>query len=218
MEILTLKAAERDTSNKGAIRRTREAGLFPGILYGGDGEPLAIAVDAKEFTKIVHGRSGEHAVVKLEIDGKPEFNSPALLKQVQHHPVNGRIQHVDLQRIRLDQRIKTSVPVELTGRAIGVIDGGVLDHQLREVEVECLAVDVPEALYLEITNLAMGDSIHVSDIALSENLIILTEGERAIAAIHAPRVVVAAPVEGEVEEGAAAVEGGAGESEGGGEK
>ena len=99
--------------------------------------------------------------------------------------------HADFLRIRLDERIQTTVSVVLTGQAEGVTLGGVLDHQLREVEVECLALDVPEEFALDITSLQVGDSLHVSDITAVENVTILTDPARAVAAILAPRVVEA---------------------------
>jgi len=159
------------------------------VLYGGDKEPLSLTLDKREFEKVLHGRGGEHAVVQITVSGSPETNCPALIKSVQHHPVRGEIVHADFLRIRLDERITTLVPIVLRGQAKGVVDGGVLDHQLRELEVECLALEVPEEIVVDVTDLALGDSIHVSAIQAPPNVKIVTEPDRTVAAVHAPRVL-----------------------------
>jgi len=201
MQILTLKAKTRPTSGKGAAHRLRAAGIVPSVLYGGGQDPVRICLDQHDFGLLIHhGRSGEHAILQLEIEDQPELNTPALVKEVQHHPVRDTIIHADLLRIRLDERIQTVVAVELTGQPPGVVEGGILDHQLREVEVECLALDVPEAFVIDVSSLHIGDSLHVSDLAVPENATILTDLERAVAAVLAPRLVVEAEAAEEGEE------------------
>ncbi|MBN2311941.1 MAG: 50S ribosomal protein L25 [Candidatus Hydrogenedentes bacterium] len=205
MELQQLKAKAREAIGGSAAKRFREAGELPAVLYGGEGEALSLLVNGREFTHLVHGRGGEHAIVQIEVDGHPELNSPALLKAVQHHPVRGTILHADFLRIRLDERIATLVPVALTGQPIGVTLGGLLDHQLREVEVECLALEVPDELTIDVSGLEIGGSIHVRDLSAPDGVDILTDPERVIAAVHAPRVQEeVAAVEGEEEEGEAA--------------
>jgi large subunit ribosomal protein L25 len=218
MELHQLKAKKRDAVGKGEASKERRAGLVPGTMYGEGQEAVSLTLDAREFTRLVHGRGGEHAIVQLDIENAPDLSSPAMVKAVQHHPLRDNIVHADFMRIRLDQRITTAVSVTLVGESVGVIEGGVLDHQLREVEIECLALDVPETIEVDVSALTIGDSLHVSDLAVPENVTLLTESNRAVAAIMAPRVVeeeaAAEEVEGEegeeVEgEGAADAEGGA---------
>ena len=125
------------------------------------------------------------------------LTGPAIIKAVQRHPVSDVPQHVDFMRIRLDEMIQSPVAIVLSGRPKGVIDGGVIDHQLREVMVECLALDIPEHIEIDITSLGMGESIHVSDLQVADNIRIITEPGLAVASIHAPRVVKAAEQEAE---------------------
>lgn len=188
MELHTLKVRPRETAKKGGARRARAAGLVPAVLYGEGLDPISLETDAKIFNKLVHGRGGEHAIVQLEVEGKPELNSPALLKHVDHHPLRGTIRHADFQRIRLDRRIRTFVPVTLKGQSKGVIDGGVLDKMIHEVEVECLALEVPEEITFDVTELIVGDIVHVEQLIPPANVTIVTEGERTVATVHAPRV------------------------------
>jgi len=208
MELQNLKVKSRNDGGKGASRRARRTGEIPAVLYGGENggaEPLLI--DHRSFIHLLNGVQGEHAIVQLESDDKPDLNGPALVKEVQHDPVKGHILHADFLRIRLDVKINTVVPVYLEGRSKGVVEGGLMDHQLREIEVECLALDVPEYVIVDVTAMEVGDSIHVSDINVSERVTILTDPERAIAAVHAPRVAKTAAEEEAEEEAAAEEEG-----------
>lgn len=189
MELQTLKARTREKSGKGAAGRLRLSGVIPGVLYGEGQEPLSVETDAKIFTKLVHGRGGEHAIVRLEIEDRPELSSPALVKSLQHHPLRGSITHADFQRISLDKRIRTMVSIVLKGQPKGVIDGGILDHSLREIEVECLALQVPEFIEVNVADMGMGAIIHVEQIVAPENVEIVTESDRTVATVHPPRTV-----------------------------
>ena len=196
MELQTLMANARQTGSKCLARQARRAGAVPAILYGGGKEPISIQLDQRQFDHFLHSRSGEQAVVRLDVRDQPENSGPALLKQVQHHPIRGHVLHVDLIRVRLDQRITTMVPLELTGRAVGVAtEGGLLDHQLREIEVECLAVEVPERITVDVTDLHLGSSIHVRDLVVPEGVVFVTDGDRAVAAVHALRTTHEAAAE-----------------------
>ncbi len=213
MKLQTLSAELRTTRKKSSARKQRLNGQLPAVVYGEGQDPVALLVSTSDFTKIIHGAGGEHAVVQLEIEGQPELNGPTMLRQVQHHPVKDLILHADFQRIRLDRVIATYVPIHLTGKPKGVVEGGVIDYQLREIEVECLALDVPEYIEIDTTHLEVGDSLHVSDLQAPEKVKITTDPERAIVTVLAPRVLV------EAEEGAEeeAAEGEEAEGEGEGE-
>ena len=162
---------------------------MPIVLYGGEKDTVSLKVDSREFRHVVHGRGGEHAIVQLDVADNPTLSSPALLKDVQHDPVRGDVLHADFQRIRLDERIVTLVPIILVGQARGIVDGGVLDHQLRELEVECLALEVPDQIQVDVSGLGIGDSVHVDQVTAPPNVRIVTELDRNVAAVHAPRVV-----------------------------
>jgi len=208
MDILKLKVAARETSGKGAARQSRFAGSIPGVLYGGGKDPSALTIDRKAFDILVHGASGEHAVVELQCDDS-NVQGPALVKAVQHHPVRDTIMHADFQRINLDENIKTVVPIVLVGRSAGQIEGGVVDHTLREIDVECKALEVPDKIEVDITELNIGDRLHLSDLTIPESVTLLTELSRTVATVHQPRVVEEEVTEEEGVEG----EEGAGEGE-----
>ena len=205
MEIHSLKAATRETGGKKSARSFRAAGSLPGVLYGGGEEPVSVLVNRREFESAVHhSRGGEHAILRLEIQDKPELSSPVLLKAVQHHPLRGDFLHADFLRIRMDERIVTVVPVRLEGQAVGIGEGGILDHQMREVEVECLALDVPEEVVVNVSGLHIGDSIHLDLVKFPDNVTVLTEADRPVVTVHAPRVVKeVVPEEGAAEEATA---------------
>lgn len=202
MELQTLTAKTREAGSKGETRRLRVQGFVPGVLYGGGSDPVNIELEAKPFEILLHAKSGEHAVVQLVVTDRPELSTPALLKEVQHHPLRGQATHADLMRIRLDQRIETTVPVVVTGRPVGVIEGGVLDQQLRALAVECLAVEVPEQIVIDVTHLKLGESVHVRDLAVPENVTVLMDPDRPVAAVQAPRVLREGEGEGAAAEGA----------------
>lgn len=203
MELQTLMAATRDQRGKGAAGRERKAGRVPGVLYGGGSDAVSIKLDAREFERLVHA-GGEHAIVQLNVEDQPGLSSPAMLKSVHHHPVRGNIVHADFLRIRLDERITTVVPLELVGHAKGVVEGGVIDFQLREVEVECLALEVPEKIVVDTSELGMGDSIHVEQLQAPKNVTIVTDPARSVVAVHAPRVMKTPEEEAAEAEAAAA--------------
>ena len=201
MDLITLSVAPRELDGKGGARQTRRDGQIPAVIYG-DGKDVAkISIDARNFVLLVIGKHGEHAIVQLEVDGQPDLNGPAILKDIQYHPVRGHVMHADFMRIDLERRIHTMVPVELTGRSPGVLEGGLMDHMIREIEVECLALDVPDSLIADIGDLDIGMSLHVSDFATPDNVTVVTSLERTVVAVHAPRVVVEEVAEEEVVEG-----------------
>jgi len=207
MELQNLTVSTRDGRGTGLARQLRAKGSVPGVVYGGGRDPVQVTINLKDFERILHSRMGEHAVVQLEVAERPELTSPALLKAVQHDPVQGFILHADFLRIRLDERIQTVVPIVLTGHAEGVVKGGVLEHTLREAEVECLALEVPAELVVDVTNLDIASSLHVSDIQVPEGVTILTDPGRVVASIQVPRALVAEAVEVAEGEEAEAAEG-----------
>ena len=202
MELQTLKAATRTQRGKGPAGRERKAGNVPGVLYGGGGDAISLKLDAREFERLVHS-GGEHAIVQLSVEDQPDLSSPAMLKAVHHHPVRGEIMHADFQRIRLDERLTTLVSIEIVGQSKGIVEGGVLDFQLRELEIECLALEVPEKIDVDISDLGIGDSIHVGQIQAPDGVTIVTDLTRNVVAVHAPRVVKSAEEEAAEAEAAA---------------
>lgn len=195
MQLVSLKSTVRETGRKAHRASVRASGSIPAVIYGNNQEALSIAIDEKGIEKLLHTEGGMYAVVQLDFDDAPEYNSPALMKAVQRHPVKDTLLHVDFLRIRLDQRIQTQVVIVLTGRAKGVVEGGVIDHQIREVDIECLALEVPDHIEVDITDLELGESVHVSDLNVAEGVTILTDPDLAIASVHTPRIVKTAEEE-----------------------
>lgn len=205
MELQSLNVTTRNTRGKGPAGQIRAKGVVPAVLYGGDGDSVCLTVDARRFEQLLHrGHGGEHAIVQLEIEDQPALSTPALIKDVQHHPIRGQVLHADFMRIRLDVAIQTVVPVRLVGQAPGITEGGVLDFQLRSIEVECLALDVPDEFVVDVSGLHINESVHVAQVQIPERVTVLTDPDRPVAAVLAPRTVK--------EEGAEGAEGAEGES------
>ena len=162
----SLSITAREAASSRETRRLRRGGKVPGVLYGQGKSPVAFAVDARELRNALVS-SG--AVLELSMDGTTQ---PAVLKESQKHPVRGEITHVDLLRVDLNQKIVSTVPVEISGEeeAPGVVEGGVLSFLLREVDVEALPADIPESLSYDVSKMEIGDSATVAELATPANV------------------------------------------------
>ena len=189
MEIPVIKAQIREGEGKSYAKKVRKDGCIPSILYGMKELALSLKIDSRTFEKMLSHLEGRHPIVKLQIGEDTQKDFPAIIKEIQRHPVSNLVIHIDFQRIRLDQKLQTSIPVILVGQSEGVKMGGVLEHQLREVEIECLALQVPSHIEVDVTNLVLGHSLHVFDITPPEGVKILTEPERVVVSIHVPRTL-----------------------------
>ena len=196
---LTLTIQKRSDSGRREATRLRNKGLIPGIIYGKKTEPLSVMVQNKELSKLLRSTSGEHGLLSLKIEGE-SADRPALVKTLQHDPVSGHILHVDFHAIALTDKIRVPVRVDLKGEPVGVKqDGGILEHFLREVEVECLPTEIPGHLEYDISAMIIGSTIHVRDLAVPPNVKIITDSEGAIASVQKQK-------EEKVEEAAALTE------------
>jgi|SRR5690349_5866870 large subunit ribosomal protein L25 len=203
MAMQALKGARRSGIGKGVARKLRQTGSIPAVYYGRGEEPIVLTVVVKELEEVILKAEGSNVIVDLKVDGDGVGDRKALIREIQRDPVGGHILHLDLQHISLTETITVEVPVVLTGIPIGVKDGGgILEHLLREVEVECLPTDIPSRLEIDVSALNIGDSLHVSDLK-ADKVTIVTEGERSIAAVVPPTVLEEAKP---AEEGAAAAE------------
>jgi len=189
MAIVILKSTRRDGVGKGVARRLRQVGDVPAIYYGRGETPVALSIHAKTLESLLHGAAGSNVIVDLHVAGAAAGDRKAILREIQRHPVRGTILHVDLQHISLSERITVEVPVVLVGTPTGVKDGGgILEHLLREVEVECLPTDIPEKLTVDVSHLNIGESVHVSDLVIG-NVEMRTEAERTVATVVPPTVL-----------------------------
>ena len=221
-ESTQLAISTRDLEGSRANRRLRRSGRVPGILYGGEGEPLPFSVDQREL-RIALNSSG--AVVELSLDGEKDT---AVLKEFQRHPVRGDMMHVDFVRVRMDVAIQTPVLLELQGvdESPGTSEGGVLEQTLRELTVEALPAEIPESIQFDASGLELGATVHVSDLTAPSGVTIIDDPEAVVASITLPRLEVETDeaeteteLVGEGEEGAEGegAEGAEGEAAEGGE-
>lgn len=195
-QTVTIAAERRQTRGKGAARRSRRQGRVPAVIYGHGREAEALTVSALELGKALHGIAAESTVIDLAVDGAP---SKVLIREIQRHPTRMHITHVDFYEIHAGEKITLEVPVRIVGAAEGVRnDGGVLEHFLREIEIEVLPQDIPDRVDVDVTELGIGDSLHVSDITVP-NAKILTEADTTICTVVPPRVEEEKPVVAELE-------------------
>jgi len=203
-----LVVAQRTHTGSRETRRLRKQGFVPGVLYG-SGEPVAITVAERELRRALTGEGGLHAILDVEIDGAGKTH-PSILKDYQVDKIRGGVTHVDLQEVRLDQTIHASVAVQLVGgdNAPGVREGGVLQQPLRELSVEALPLEVPPSIDLDVSALAIGDNLRVSDVTVPDGVKLLDDPDTVVASVTAPTRAVELEVEAaEGEEAAEAAEG-----------
>ena len=203
--VMKVVAESRKEQGTSAMRRMRHAGTVPAIVYGEERGEEKIKLNEHDFEQLLRHHASEHLVLDLEVEGKL---MKALMKEVQRHPVSGRVLHVDFQEISLKKKIRVGIPLELVGDPIGVSQqGGVLEHLMREVEVECLPMDVLESIEIDVSAMTMNTRMTVSEIKLDlEKFTIITGKDVAFASVVPPRLqavaaeteaVAAAPAEGE---------------------
>ena len=202
MEV-TLKAEKRDGAGKGVARKIRATGKVPAVLYGPTQEALTLVVGERDLWHALHTDAGTNVLVNLSVDGDSFLTMP---REVQRDIVRGTLLHVDFLQIRRDVAIEVDVPVQLVGDSIGVTEGGVIEHHLWELHVECLPTAVPEHIEADITNLAVNDALHVSDVTAPEGVTILTPPEETVVAV-VPPPVMELPEEAAAEEVPEGVEG-----------
>jgi large subunit ribosomal protein L25 len=206
-----LEVQLRDGRGKGMARKLRATGRIPGVCYGRDTEAVAVSLDARTLERLL-ATSDAGMNTLIDLIGQGVESRTVLVKELQRDPVDGRPLHADLYAVDLTRTIVVSVPVHLVGKAMGVELGGILDHSLREVALECLPAAIPKELTIDVSALAVGDTLHVRDIALPEGVELLSDPDLSVVSVVAPAVLEeAAPAE--VVEGAEAVEGAPAEGE-----
>src|SRR5260370_5284312 len=209
-----LKAETRTNVGRSAVRKLRASGLIPAVIYGGKNEPQALQVAAREINAMMSHASGENVLVELEIEGKGSSRT-ALVQEVQHSPVGGEIRHVDFHAISMDQMIQAEVPLEAMGTAVRVKTfGGLLEESLRALTIECLPGDLPDRITVDVSQLNIGDSIHVRDIQFPPGVTPKVHPDLTALSVLEPVVEEEAPV-AETEAAAAGPEVITGKKEGG---
>ena len=170
--------------NKNAARRVRVAGKIPAVVYGAGQEAVAVSVDPKVITRILHSDSGHNTIFDLNVEGASVVK--AMIVDWQNEPIKGKLLHIDLKRIAMDKAMRVSVPIVLVGIPVGVkSQGGLLEHVLREVEIECLPGNIPSHLDVDVTALELNGAIHVSDLPHSGTLKFLGAEDATVAHVVA---------------------------------
>ena len=186
---------------KNAARRVRVAGKIPAVLYGSGHDPVAIEVEPKQISRILFSEAGHNTIFDVEVAGLP--GAKAMIVDWQREPINDRLIHIDLKRIALDKALHVKVRVKLLGIPVGVkTSGGILDQVLREVEIECLPADIPASIAVDISNLALYDTLRVSDLPHSDAIKYLNAEDATVA--HVVSIREEAPTAAEAEVAAAA--------------
>lgn len=202
METIELKTTVRNTVGNGPARELRRQGHIPAVLYGPGKEPVLLSIDKNEFEKILKNQEISHLLLNLVIRNGKESKRTAMIKELQKNPVSQAFLHVDFYEISMDRKIRVNVPVVAIGRAQGVELGGVLQIIRRELEVLCLPGDIPAAFEVDITNLDIGDSIHVEDIPHAEGVEIPADVNFTVITVLSPKMEAEEEEEGEAAEAA----------------
>lgn len=168
MEAVALNAQSRSELKRSRVKKLRATGVLPGVLYGGNEDPTSLSICAKEFKKLMKHSASENILVDLSVDGA---NHLAMVQEVQHHPLSGDVLHVDFREVRADQPIIVSVPIEPTGEAYGVKnEGGLLEHVLFNIKIKALPRDFPELIKVDVSEMRSGQTMHLGEIPLPDNL------------------------------------------------
>ena len=192
MAEIVINATNRADRGKNAARRLRRKGLVPGVVYGGKGENLSVAVDPKALQRVLRSEAGRNAILKLSIADHGSTN--AILKNWQVDPVKESFLHADFYRIAMDVAIRVTVPIQVMGEARGVkVDGGVLELVLREIEVECLPGDIPERITVDVADLGINQSLRVSDVPVPAKVKVLQAADQVVVHVVAVKEEEAAP-------------------------
>jgi large subunit ribosomal protein L25 len=185
-----LTVQRRTEAGRNAIKKLKAAGMVPGVIYGAAQETVNLQVNGRELLNVLARASGENILVELEIqDGAATQNALAMIQEVQHHPLQREILHIDFHAVSAHETVSAEVPIETVGEAVGVkVHGGLLEHILRYLEVECLPGDLPQVIQVDVTNLDVGQSLHVRELNLPSGVEAITDPEQTVVAVVESRV------------------------------
>jgi large subunit ribosomal protein L25 len=205
MKSVTLNAFPRTMLRRGEVKKLRASGRIPAVIYGGQTKPESLELNTKEMEDLIHHSVSENILVDLAVDKASRL---ALVQEIQHHPLDGKVLHVDFHEVSPTEKVTILVPVESTGEAVGVkTGGGVLEHVLFKIKVRALPKDLPEQILVDVTSLELGKSIHLGDIKPPEGVEILGDKKVSVISVAMPKteaeevaaVEGAVPAAGEVE-------------------
>ncbi len=192
-----LKAEPRTATGRSAARKLKAQGVIPAVVYGGREKPQSLQVSVRDVNAMLSHASGENILVELQLEGG---NKMALVQEIQHAPLGGNVLHIDFHAVKMDEKIHADVPLEASGIANGVKNfGGLLEQSLRTLSIECLPTDLPDRVTVDVSELNIGDSIHVRDIKLPNGVVAKVQPDLTAFSVVAPAVEeepVAAAAEG----------------------
>lgn len=200
MATVSFNATAREGTGKGAARTLRRLGQVPAVIYGHGREPQSLVLNARDLDKMLGNIQAESTVIEVTVGG---HTAKTLIREIQRHPIKRQILHVDFQALVAGEKVTVSIPITLVGIPEGVrLEGGVMDQTLRELEIEVDPSNIPDHFELDVTNMVIGDSLHVSDIKAPEGVEILDDPETSVAVLAAPRAVIEETPAPEAVEGA----------------
>ncbi|MGC4001213.1 MAG: 50S ribosomal protein L25/general stress protein Ctc [Anaeromyxobacter sp.] len=205
MAEIVLSAEKREGKGKGPARRLRSKGLIPAVVYGGKTEPTHVAVDPAKLLKAIETPHKFNTLLKLSVDGTEK---PVLFKEYEVDPVSRKLLHADFLEVRMDQPVKVNVPVSITGKAVGTAEGGILSISAHDIAVEALPGKIPAVIEVDVTNIKIGHSLHISEVKAPEGVKFKYVADYVVAFVAVPEkeevVAPVAAVAGAPAEGAAA--------------
>lgn len=198
MEELVLNAKKRDKTGKEEANKLRKEGFIPGVVYGG-AETLSLSFDEKDLKKILSGNRGDNTIFHLNIEGAENKECNVIVREFQNRPVKNELLHVDFYEVSMDKEIAVTVGIVLEGKAFGVDqEGGMLNHMMKEVEVECLPTSIPDEIKIDVTELKIGDVLHLKDVSMPEGVKLLEDPEEPVISVTMiVEEVIEAPAEEE---------------------
>src|SRR5665213_4141277 len=206
MKSVALKAYPRSQVQHAEVKKLRASGRVPATIYGRQAKPQNLEVNSKEFSDLLHHSVSENLLVDLSVENDARSKRLALVQEIQHHPIDGKVLHVDFHEVAENEKVTVQVPVETTGEAAGVkVGGGVLEHVLFKLKVRCLPKNLPDQIVIDVTALEIGKAVHLGDIKPPEGVEILGDKHITVVAVAAPRAeeevaaTAAAPAAGDVE-------------------
>lgn len=189
MDAVPLSAETRSVLGRNQMKKVRAKGRIPGVLYGKGSEPAVIDISEKEFEHLVHHSVSENILVDLSVSGKSAGSHLALIQEVEHHPLSGKVLHVDFHKVSADEHVTVVVPIETKGESVGVkTSGGTLEHVLFRTKVRALPKDLPAVITIDVTDFEAGHILHLGEVQLPDGVEVLGEDSIPVITITAPRV------------------------------
>jgi large subunit ribosomal protein L25 len=188
MKSVPLKAYPRTQMRRGGVKKLRDTGRVPAVIYGRQVKPQNLEISAKEIGDLIHHSASENLLVDLSVENDARARRLALVQEIQHHPLDGKVLHVDFHEVAENETVIVSVPVETVGEAAGVKNsGGVLEHLLFKLKVRCLPRDLPEQIIVDVTSLELGKAVHIGEIKAPAGVEILGDKSMPVVTVALPR-------------------------------